>query len=77
MRVRYSDKQIVFLVGADDLTFPNYKAVKEQGYALDLERSNMYSAITTARSHIYISYPEYRGKPFVSNNKRDISRFLK
>ncbi len=68
---------IVFLMGADDGTFPDYRATQKRGVELLQEKNNMYVAFTRSRRFLYVSYPEKRRMPWGDVNRRSISRFLK
>lgn len=65
---------VVFLVGMDDGTFPDYRAVKagQNSTEMQQERNNLYVAVTRAQRHLYISYPKKREMPWGdwSNRKR-------
>ena len=53
---------VVFLVGMDEGTFPDYRAVKKMEIKRHLDatkkKNNLYVAITRAQRHLYISYPK-------------------
>ena len=57
---------VVFLVGMDDGTFPDYRAVKAGTSSSEMqqERNNLYVAVTRAQRHLYISYPKKRKMPW-------------
>lgn len=57
---------VVFLVGMDDGTFPDYRAVKIGANSKEMqqERNNLYVAVTRAQRHLYISYPKKRMMPW-------------
>lgn len=67
---------IVFLMGADEGTFPDYRAVKKGGVELIQEKNNTYVAFTRARRFLYVSYPTKRTMPWGDVKNREISRFL-
>ena len=69
---------VVFLVGMDDGTFPDYRAVKAglNSAEMQQERNNLYVAITRAQRHLYISYPKQREMPWGDWSKRNRSRLL-
>lgn len=67
---------IVFLMGADEGTFPDYRAVKKGGVELIQEKNNTYVAFTRARRFLYVSYPTKRTMPWGEVKNRNISRFL-
>lgn len=66
---------IVFLVGMDDLTFPDYRAVNNEEM-LSQERNNLYVAVTRAQRYLFISYPTERIMPWGDKMRRDRSRLL-
>lgn len=70
------EKDIVFLIGMDDMTFPDYRAIEKGGAELEQEKNNLYVAITRARRYLYISYPECREMPWGREVKRERSRLL-
>ena len=57
---------VVFLVGMDEGTFPDYRAVKKGDKSIEMqqEKNNLYVAITRAQRHLYISYPQKRLMPW-------------
>lgn len=57
---------VVFLVGMDEGTFPDYRAVKHGANSAEMhqERNNLYVAVTRAQRHLYISYPKKRMMPW-------------
>lgn len=67
---------VVFLVGMDDGTFPDYRAIKSGGVELIQEKNNVYVAVTRAKRFIYITYPKSRVMPWGDFQNRKISRFL-
>lgn len=69
--------EIVFLMGMDDETFPDYRAVKKGGAELIQEKNNLYVAFTRAKRFLYISWPSKRLMPWGDSKNRNISRFLK
>lgn len=70
------ENDIVFLIGMDDLTFPDYRAVRKGGIELQQEKNDLYVAITRAKRFLYISYPKNREMPWGGIYKRDRSRLL-
>ena len=67
---------IVFIVGMDDETFPDYRAIRAGGIDLAQEKNNLYVALTRARRFLYITWPEKRKMPWGDFKHRKISRFL-
>ena len=70
---------IVFLMGMDEGTFPDYRAVKKGGDELIQERNNLYVAFTRARRFLYVTCPCNRKMPWDDKkfSPREVSRFLK
>lgn len=69
--------EIIFLMGMDEGTFPDYRAVKNGGIEMMQEKNNTYVAFTRARRFLYVTYPKQRTMPWGDINKRTKSRFLK
>ena len=67
---------IVFLMGMDDETFPDYRAVRNNGIELTQEHNNLYVAFTRAKRFLYVTWPEKRQMPWGDLRYRKISRFL-
>ncbi|MCH7408966.1 ATP-dependent helicase [Belliella sp. DSM 111904] len=71
------ESEIVFLIGMDDGTFPDYRAINKGGEELQQEKNNTYVAFTRAKRFLFVSYPEKRLMPWGDYKNRTISRFLK
>lgn len=71
------ESEIVFLIGMDDGTFPDFRAVNKGGDELQQEKNNTYVAFTRAKRFLYVTYPEKRLMPWGDYKARTISRFLK
>jgi DNA helicase-2/ATP-dependent DNA helicase PcrA len=71
------EKDIVFLMGMGQGTFPDYRAVEAGGAKLLEEKNNAYVAITRARRFIYISYPKTKKMPWGNSRPQQPSVFLK
>ena len=71
------ESEIVFLIGMDDGTFPDYRAVDKGGEELLQEKNNTYVAFTRAKRFLFVSYPKKRLMPWGDYKPRTISRFLK
>lgn len=71
------ESEIVFLIGMDDGTFPDYRAINKGGEDLQQEKNNTYVAFTRAKRFLFVSYPEKRLMPWGDYKSRTISRFLK
>jgi len=67
---------IIFLIGLDQGTFPDYRAIRKKGKALKQEKNNLYVAFTRARRHLYLTYPEERLMPWGDIMKRKRSSLL-
>ncbi len=70
------ESEIVFLIGMDDGTFPDYRAVNKGGNELQQEKNNTYVAFTRAKRFLYVSYPKNRLMPWGDYKPRIVSRFL-
>ena len=68
---------IVFIIGVDDETFPDYRAIRNGGIEMTQEKNNMYVAFTRAKRFLYVSWPQTRIMPWGDYKNRKISRFLK
>ena len=68
---------IVFIIGMDDETFPDYRAVRAGGVELTQEKNNLYVAFTRAKRWLYVTYPTQRTMPWGDTKRRNVSRFLK
>ena len=69
------ENDIVFLIGMDQGTFPDYRATTD--VEIEQEKNNLYVAITRARRYIYITYPLSRKMPWGDVKLRGISSLLK
>jgi len=68
---------IVFIIGMDDETFPDYRAVRSGGIEMIQEKNNLYVAFTRAKRFLYVTWPEQRTMPWGDYKTRRISRFIK
>ena len=68
---------IVFLMGMDDETFPDYRAIQKEGIDLKQEENNLYVAFTRSKRFLYVTWPKKRRMPWGDEKERKISRFLK
>ncbi len=68
---------IVFIIGVDDQTFPDYRAIRNAGVELLQEKNNLYVAFTRSKRLLYVTWPEYRSMPWGELVQRKLSRFLK
>jgi len=67
---------IVFIMGMDDETFPDYRAVRNGGIEMTQEKNNLYVAFTRAKRFLYVTYPKNRMMPWGDYKIRRASRFL-
>lgn len=67
---------IVFLIGMDHGTFPDYRAVKNGGIEMDQEKNNLYVAFTRAKRFLYVSYPLKRTMPWGDTKSMKKSELL-
>jgi len=68
---------IVFIIGMDDGTFPDYRAVQNGGIEMEQEKNNLYVAFTRAKRFLYVTYPLQRTMPWGGIKHRSKSRLLK
>jgi len=68
---------IVFLMGMDDETFPDYRAARSGGTEMVQEKNNAYVAFTRAKRFLYVTWPSTRLMPWGDYKNRVKSRFLK
>lgn len=71
------ESEIVFLIGMDDGTFPDFRAIDNGDEDLQQEKNNLYVAFTRAKRLLFVSYPKKRLMPWGKYKQRSISRFLK
>lgn len=67
---------IVFIIGMDDETFPDYRAIRSGGIELIQEKNNCYVAFTRSKRFLYVTWPKTRMMPWGDTKNRRISRFL-
>lgn len=68
--------EIVFLIGMDDETFPDYRAIKAGGIEMTQEKNNLYVAFTRAKRFLFVTWPKERLMPWGDIKRRKISRLL-
>ena len=68
------EKDIVFLMGMSEGTFPDYRATSEQ--EIEEERNLAFVAVTRAKRWLYLTYPKQRTTPWGSTKPQQASRFL-
>lgn len=71
------ENDIVFLIGMDNETFPDYRAIQKQGLEMEQEKNNLYVAVTRAKRYLYITYPIKRTMPWGDEKVRVVSSLLK
>ena len=68
---------IVFVIGMDHETFPDYRAVRTGGIEMTQEKNNLYVAFTRAKRFLYVTWPQKRRMPWGGYKTRRISQFLR
>lgn len=68
------EKDIVFLMGMCEGTFPDYRAKKPR--EIEEERNNAFVAVTRSRRWIFITYPQSKMMPWKDVKRQAQSRFI-
>lgn len=68
--------EIVFLMGMDDETFPDYRSIRGPSIELTQEKNNLYVAFTRAKRFLFVTWPRARTMPWGDVKYRNRSRFL-
>jgi DNA helicase-2/ATP-dependent DNA helicase PcrA len=68
------ERDIVFLMGFCEGTFPDYRANTDT--KVNEERNTAFVAVTRARRWLFISYPRSRMMPWGSTRSQQPSRFI-
>ncbi len=68
------EKDIVFVMGFCEGTFPDYRANTEA--KINEERNTAFVAVTRARRWLFVSYPQSRMMPWGSARSQQPSRFI-
>lgn len=68
------EKDIVFLMGFCEGTFPDYRANTDA--KINEERNTAFVAVTRARRWLFVSYPQSRMMPWGSPRSQQPSRFI-
>lgn len=68
------EKDIVFLMGMCEGTFPDYRSTSKR--EIDEERNKAFVAVTRSRRWIFITYPQAKIMPWGSSKTQNPSRFL-
>jgi len=77
--VKGLEYDIVFIIGLNDGSFPDYRAIKTGGKAIEEEKNETNVAITRAKRFIHLSYPKNKRMPWDKDKPylQNVSRFLK
>jgi len=77
--VKGSEYDIVFVLGLNEGSFPDYRAIKAGGKAIEEEKNETYVAITRAKRFIHLSYPKNKLMPWDKETlyPQKVSRFIK
>ena len=68
--------EVVFVIGLTEGTFPDYRAVKSGGKALEQEKNNMYVAVTRAKRLCYLTYSRQKRMPWGGLKSQMPSEFV-
>ncbi|MFH0905026.1 MAG: ATP-dependent helicase [Methanobacteriota archaeon] len=76
--VKGLEYDIVFVIGLNEGSFPDYRAVKAGGKAIEEEKNLTYVAITRAKRFLHLSYPQTKLMPWDKEKpyQQKVSRFL-
>ncbi|MDR2754954.1 MAG: ATP-dependent helicase [Planctomycetaceae bacterium] len=66
---------IVFLMGMNEGTFPDYRSFKDNN-SLAEEQNNAYVALTRAKRLLFLTYPKQKRMPWGGNKLQQPSRFI-
>jgi DNA helicase II / ATP-dependent DNA helicase PcrA len=69
--------EIVFLMGMNQGSFPDYRALQKGEKAIQEERNNAYVAVTRAKRCIYLTYPKSKKMPWGGDKLQEVSCFIK
>lgn len=69
---------IVFIMGMVEGTFPDYRAVRAGGKALEEEKNEAFVAMTRAKRFLFMTWPQTKFMPWDQTNRANqrMSRFL-
>ncbi len=71
------ERDVVFLIGMSQGTFPDYRAVNKGGKAMEEEKNEAFVAVTRARRYLFISWPRKRYiASWYSHKPQEPSQFL-
>lgn len=68
--------EVVFVIGACEGVFPDYRAIKNGKKEMAQEKNNMFVAVTRAKRICNVSYPRYRKMPWGDIKYQQPSRFI-
>jgi DNA helicase-2/ATP-dependent DNA helicase PcrA len=70
---------IVFLMGMVEGTFPDYRAIRQRGKALEEEKNEAFVAMTRAKRFLFITWPKAKFMPWdqATRTGQRMSRYLK
>lgn len=68
--------EVVYVLGLNDGTFPDYRAISSGGKEIEQERNNMFVAVTRAKRICYLTYPNYKKMPWGDVKLQKKSRFI-
>ena len=68
--------EVVYVLGLNDGTFPDYRAINSGEKEMEQERNNMFVAVTRAKRICYLTYPDYKKMPWGDVKLQKKSRFL-
>lgn len=68
--------EIVYVIGLNEGTFPDYRAVSSGGKAMEQEKNNMFVAVTRAKRICYLTFPDYKLMPWGKMKYQVKSRFI-
>lgn len=60
---KWEEIEIVFLIGMNDGTFPDFRAANKGGGELRQAKNNTYVVFTRAKRFLYVTYPKKRLMP--------------
>lgn len=77
--VKGLEYDIVFIIGLNEGSFPDYRAIKAGDKTLDEEKNETNVAITRAKRFLHLSYPKTKFMPWDKETPypQKVSRFLK
>jgi len=69
---------IVFIMGMVEGTFPDYRAVRRGGEALEEEKTEAFVAMTRAKRFLFMTWPQTKFMPWDKSRRvsQRMSRFL-